>query len=107
MIGSYVGNGKYGTDNANSITFENEPKLLIVMPETNSETGRSGGFIAIRGVKTILFGGLMNDVYYQQTSQNTQLHFTWSNNSVSWYNESSQYMQRNVIDRKYIYIAVF
>lgn len=107
VVGSYFGKGIYRANYANSITFENEPKLLIVMPETNSETCRSGGFIAIRGVKTILFGGLMNDVYYQQTTQDTQLHFTWSGNSVSWYSESSPYMQRNAINRKYIYIAVF
>ncbi len=99
--GTYTGAGVYGSTSRNSLTFESTPKLLIVMPVSNSSHADYGGFIALNGVKVMRAGGITDDV----SNAESQLQFTWGS-TVSWYNTSSQYFQQNASGWQYTYLAI-
>lgn len=98
--GSYTGTGTYGASNPNRLTFNFEPKLLIIMP--NSDTSDSF-FIAPYG-RT-----LINT--YMDNSNYGKVNMTWSGKTVSWYCTSDSsydpaHGQMNGSGVTYYYIAV-
>lgn len=101
VTGSYTGTGAYGSNAQNSLTFAIAPKLLVVMPESNTSGGTYGGFIAINGVTALRAGGLEDDV----TNLQSQLYLTWGPTSVSWYGTAAIY-QQNMDGATYRYIAI-
>lgn len=74
-IGSYVGTGTYGADNPNSLTFEFEPKIIIVTQSKASSA--SDMFLALRGQTGYTHFG-SNGGYYNGSC-------AWDGNTVSWW----------------------
>lgn len=94
--GSYTGTGTYGSDNPNSLTFDFEPKFLIVGVD-NSKTGwQKGCFIWIDGMTNGL-SGISGTTYNTVTLE-------WGN-TVSWYSTSALAQLNNSGDIHF-YIAI-
>lgn len=102
VTGSYRGTGGYGTNNKKSLTFSAPPKLLVVMPASNTSNGSQGGFIALRGISSSRGGGIMDDVGGPQF----QLYYTWDGNTVTWYSPNNEYSQQNLNGMTYYYFAI-
>ena len=102
VTGSYSGTGGYGTNNKKSLTFSAPPKLLVVMPASNTSTGQHGGFIALRGISSSRAGGIMDDV----SGDWGQLYYTWDGNTVTWYSPNNEYSQQNLNGMTYYYFAI-
>ena len=103
--GSYTGTGTYGEDSPNSLTFDFEPKLLIVMSNAYSlfngpEAEPAEWFLAINGIENIYSAVTTN------TNELTPVYFTWSGNTVRWYEGTKDKYQLNYSGRVYRYIAV-
>ena len=104
--GSYVGTGMYGAGNPNTLTFEFEPKIVIISVEldTTSQNNRSiASFVMIRGQTSSIpeFAG-------SNRQANT---VAFNENTVQWYNASNQGAQLNTapsgsIIKAYYYIAI-
>ena len=102
VTGSYSGTGGYGANNKKSLTFSAPPKLLVVMPSSNTVGGSQGGFIALRGISSSRGGGIMDDVAGPQF----QLYYTWDGNTVTWYSPNNEYSQQNLNGMTYYYFAI-
>ena len=102
VTGSYSGTGGYGTGKKKSLTFSAPPKLLVVMPASNTSTGQRGGFIALRGISSSRAGGIMDDV----SGDWGQLYYTWDGNTVTWYSPNNEYSQQNLNGMTYYYFAI-
>lgn len=90
--GSYVGTGKYGSSNPNSLTFEFEPKLVIV--------NYSGFAIFVRGsTKTIVAVSASNYPFKENA-------VSWGVNKVSWYHTGTSESQLNKSGITYFYVAI-
>lgn len=100
--GSYIGTGGYGTKNRKSLTFSAPPKLLAVMPASNTSIGQRGGFIALHGILSSRAGGIMDDV----VGDWGQLYYTWEGNTVTWYSPNNEYSQQNNKGMTYCYFAI-
>ena len=100
--GTYTGTGGYGTNNKRTLTFSAPPKLLVVMPETNTSNGQRGGFIALRGISSSRGGGIVDDV----AGDWGQLYYTWSGNSVTWYGTGGEGPAQNLNGMTYHYFAI-
>ena len=86
---TYVGTGTYGSNNKNSITFPDRPKMVFVsgpMPAVFPGTAASGS--------------INNDV-------NDLIHFSWSGNTLSWHNSKDQYYQLNESGVTYTCLALY
>lgn len=102
VTGTYTGTGGYGTSNKKTLIFTAPPKLLVVMPATNTTNGQYGGFVAVRGIASSRAGGIMDDV----SGSWGQLYFSWDGNSVSWYSSANEYTQQNNSGMTYCYFAI-
>lgn len=81
--GSYTGTGTYGKSNPNSLTFDFEPKLLIVKRE--SESYSMEWMVAV-------YGQTQTSTFHATTSSSgAQCTMTWSGRTVSWYANSNNY----------------
>jgi len=76
--GSYVGTGTYGEANANQLSFDFEPKILIL--------GHQGA----NDCATTLVRGVLTTVHYSENSRFGIIHHTWEGNTVSWYSVNNQ-----------------
>lgn len=95
QTGSYVGTGTYGEENALSLTFDFEPKLLIILSDITSYCD----WFAT---------ATMN---YSAGSGGADSIVNWNGNTVSWYNDggtSATYAKRarNYSGATYHYIAI-
>lgn len=83
--GSYVGTGTYGKNNPNTLTFDFEPKLVIVMEQklgsVYTEQYNPNGFLVIRDVSKIYCANA--------ASEGVAEIITWGEKSVSWYVSAS------------------
>ena len=87
--GSYTGNGQYGKETPNSLSFPFPPKfLMIAEPQGYS-------VIVINNSQYALYGGV--GAWY--------LFATWSGNSVSWYSPAGERDQMNSSGKTYTYYA--
>ena len=103
VTGTYTGTGTYGSNAPTGLTsFASAPKLLVVMPQENTENAQYGGFIVINGVTSLRGGGINDDV---TTNAQSQLYFTWSSTGATWYGSSAVH-QQNINGRTYRYIAI-
>lgn len=93
--GSYVGTGTYGSANPNTLTFEFEPKLVIVR---SSGTGFPFGFSAVSDSTVIHPDGTQNTSY--------NISAEWSGKAVTWYSTYDSYAQYNASGTEYYYIAI-
>lgn len=97
--GSYTGTGTYGASHPNSLTFEFEPKLVIIQA--------SQGY----GYQMLVFIYKTGEellMPWQSTSGSFTNKGKINNNVVSWYMEgnSSAIYQLNELNTKYYYIAI-
>lgn len=90
-IGLYNGNGQYGTDHKNSLTFSFIPKCVIIT---------SGNYATI-------FLHNSQVAYVISSSESSAINVEWddSNKSVNWYS-SSAFVQMNVNNSIYYYIGI-
>ncbi len=102
VTGTYTGTGDYGTSNRKTLTFSAPPKLLVVMPETNTSGGQRGGFIVLRGVSSSRGGGIMDYI----KGDWGQLYYTWNDNSVTWYSTVGEGPAQNLNGMTYHYFAI-
>lgn len=80
--GSYTGTNTYGSSNPNSLTFEFEPKLVLIYVDSTS--GANGYFshgVAIKG----------STVMWAYGSVAYRCHTTWSGKTLSWYCDHPNY----------------
>lgn len=100
--GSYTGTGTHGVSNPNSLTFEFEPKLVIVELSRPDSTNNYKGALFVYDQEKYDGIGV--------ASSNAGITLTWSANSVSWYTEftgsSAAKSQFNNANAKYNYIAI-
>lgn len=108
--GSYTGTGTYGSGNPNILTFEFEPKLVIVWsayqssenyglkPESNSSAW-GNSFIYTKGQ-------CRTNIYYNNTIYSNELSVV--GNTFSWYTKSNNapYGQLNQYGVTYEYFAI-
>ena len=98
QTGSYVGTGKSGSSNKNSLTFDFEPKFVYVMPSSNGYDGKR--LFLIRDCTKSASG----------TASSTENTIEWSGNTVSWYGGVGQTShiegQLNVSGTTYRYFAI-
>ena len=98
--GSYVGTGKYGSSNPNSLTFDFVPKIVTVQANALYH-GNIQGVVLVHGQTKSGSDG--------SSSSSSSLTIAWddSTKSVSWYtdNGASKY-QLNNSDGVYYYAAI-
>ena len=91
VVGTYVGNGEYGSSNPISLTFDAEPLFLLIngygYTAYMSKSGRN---------------------YASNSSGDSirAMNRTWGK-TVTWYNSGNQYLQMNISDTTYTYMAFF
>lgn len=90
--GSYVGTGKYGSRNPNSLTFGFEPKIIIIGND------RGGVYINFYFWGAVRMNGANN--YAKENIVST------SNYTISWYHPSDVDGQLNASGITYNYIAI-
>ena len=88
--GTYTGTGTYGSSNTTKLTFDFEPKLVLVAPVTNPSTYWS------------IFSSLSNTSMVTRTDYTTPVSF--SGNTMTWYGSSAS-QQHNESGVKYSYVA--
>lgn len=89
--GSYVGTGKYGASNPNTLTFRFVPKFVFV----SSGGTNSSYFLWVQGCNGT--SGEYNDHLSVVVV---------SGNTLSWYNTNNEISQRNIKGVTYYYIAI-
>ena len=100
--GTYTGNGNYGSDHPNCLTFPFEPKLVIVQNKSVASAQISGSNSMSWGMMTAirpLNGFILDGVSWT-------LRLTWSGNSLSWYNTINAELQMNESGSTYLYLAL-
>ena len=99
-IGSYAGTGTYGQNNPNTLTFSKKPKLIILGP-TDTGGGSVGASendcIILFEITTSFGSGFSDSVNY----------ISYSENTMSWYNDNSATYQLNYQEYKYYYIVIY
>lgn len=100
--GSYVGTGKYGSSNPNSLTLEFQPLIVIIHGQTKSANNPSydyGYTIMVRPAtryETIVTYAALG---YSGT-------IIWGNNEVSWFAEGNPGCQFNLSGEQYEYVVI-
>ena len=75
-VGSYVGKGTYGEENAVKLTFDFEPKFVLVLQNEGMLSGEYNSNVALFRPQTRSRTG---------TDVNSYIDVAWGENSVSWY----------------------
>jgi hypothetical protein len=102
--GSYIGTGTYGSSNPITLTFNFEPKLLIVYPTNQGLLPHSNYGVWEKGC--FLWGSKQTrTAIYSSGTQSLFVTFTVNGNTISWYSTSMN-TQCNVTDTEYCYIAI-
>lgn len=100
VYGTYTGNGKYGSDNPNTLTFNGKPVLVLIRERIRTiNNNRDFGLRLIRDSQWVF--GMDSNTYYQQA-------VTWGAQSVSWYalNPADGESQFNKSGNVYCYVAL-
>lgn len=98
-IGSYVGTGTYSSANANSLTFDFVPKLVIIVADARTNFP---GTVFINGQS-------QSESIGHNYISNYEFTVGWSGNTVTWYTTNSNYgaeAQLNKSGVTYRYIAL-
>ncbi len=99
--GTYVGTGKYGSKNKNSLTFDFEPKIVHIAPDGNGTNIHGGEFMI--GTGSYSTTGSYTSAFGQVAAfdKNT-LTLTWYHNI----NGGTAVGQLNVSGVTYRYVAI-
>ena len=101
--GSYVGTGTYGADHPNTLTFEFEPKMVVISGQVPNSTSSNhlGYVIFVPGMTK--YAPFTSEGYYQEGT------VSFDGDSVSWWalvaNNVAGF-QLNVSGRTYNYLAI-
>ena len=101
--GSYVGTGTYGINNPNSLTFEFEPKIVLIKPSTNGTLSKYW-MCFTNGLGTS-GGGLVwgSEIY----TLGYKVSYSFYGNTVQWYTTDARSTpQANDAATTYGYIAI-
>lgn len=102
VTGSYTGTGTYGVDNANSLTFDFEPQVLILECRHNLEGGVFPfNTVLLRGDEY----GYLGTVYSADSFTEVSLPLAWDGNTVRWWNMNAS-LQLNTEGSEYRYVAI-
>jgi len=96
VYGSYAGNGKYGSDNQNSLSFDLPPIFVMVIPDYYVNNTDAVRLNLLKNVPYSI-GCPENSGYLNTVS--------WSGNRVQWYGASS-HGQFNSTSYTYYYFAL-
>lgn len=98
--GSYTGTGTYGASSPNSLTFEFEPKLLIIASAISGKqfTFVRDSTVAIQHNASTGSGNLAHSEYAPVVE--------WNGKTVTWYTTGNPDAQANENAKKYQYIAI-
>lgn len=102
--GSYVGTGKYGSSNPNSLTFEFEPKILIIPTYISSYGFSYSTNFCVSNATKIQSGKDLT--WYEGTSEFDIHGINFSGNKVEWYSEDDASSQLNESGYEYTYIII-
>lgn len=96
-VGSYTGNGRFGSGNPCSINTPFAPKLVVVQTSVYSDAS------SVSRTLTLIYGAS----YGIAEGTNRQIDYvTWRDDGVDWYNTSSEYSQLNIAGTAYNYVAI-
>lgn len=97
--GSYVGTGKYGKNNPNSLTFDFTPKAVFIFgTKASNDTGSSMMYSWGDDSFTLIYAS-----YSGASPSGTA---SVSGNTMSWYDTSKALSQCNQSSRTYNYLAI-
>lgn len=99
--GSYTGTGKYGSSNPNCLTFDFEPKAVLVI---KSEPTNTTGTYSIMWVYNSPYMGPGGHTH--TTSDYEANTASLSGTTLSWYNSESPDSQANLSGKTYCYFAI-
>lgn len=95
-FGAYIGNGRVGVGNPNSLTFDFTPALVVITPK-NDQSYQSPAVMVLGSNTTG-----QHNLYYHYSAN-----LTWQNNMVSWYSASNDAAaQLNTSGAEYCYVAL-
>ena len=99
--GSYTGDGTYGVNNPSTLTFDFYPVMVFLGNVSNAADGENPT-IMMRGHTKI-----HPDTSLDSSQRMTGLmQLTWTDNGVSWYNESKPIFQCNYSGHVYHYVVI-
>ena len=101
--GTYTGAGTYGSNSRNSLTFDFEPELLIVMPASGTSAGHAGENTYPFGGGSV-FANMLVWTGQPGTASNQDNVVSVSGGTVRWYGASAA-AQLNTSGTTYYYFA--
>ena len=103
VTGSYVGTGSYGQSNSNSLTFQVDPKLVIIRAQQRSYDSDNMA-IFIKPVLSSTSISRMQKAAGQVLG--ATIPCTWDKNTLTWYSTANQDEQLNTGNSTYYYVAI-
>ena len=100
VVGSYVGNGTYGSSHKNSLTFDFEPKLVVLCGRGPAPNGPSL-YLLLWGVTNMSSYGADSTATYDH-----RLYANYTDRTVEWFNTISAENQLNKSGDTYYYLVV-
>ncbi len=94
VTGTYTGTGEYGKDHPTTLTFDFTPKLIFMFGNSRF----SNFTLADPSITTYLDPAAGNS--------DSMLYFTWTQDSVSWYNQNGPGDQYNIAGTEYHYFIL-
>ena len=97
--GSYVGTGTYGESNPNSLTFDFEPKFVLIFWAENGSPNNAMAFLSADGGCSYNPAGSNGQYYYASI-----ITVNITGNTITWYASSLQIQMNGSV--KYQYFAI-
>jgi hypothetical protein len=97
VVGTYVGAGSYGSDKKNTLTFDGRPLAVCINDPVDGDgtSDAYGGFVWVRGAT------------YGKVTERVDVHLTWDDSRVSWYNSTGSGAAGQLNSRRtYYYMAI-
>lgn len=95
VVGTYIGDGRYGSPNSQSLSFSGKPDAVFILPPDKND-----GIGPITMLRNALWTTTKADNDYYS------IHLTWGANSVSWYGERNPNLMANSSGKTYHYVAL-
>ena len=102
QVGSYSGDGKYGSSNPCTLTFDFKPMLVFV---SASEGNFALAWDTIPATMLAIRGMTAFYTYRNTNGDSDTAKFTWGDDTLSWY-ATEQYHQLNDSGKTYYYCAL-
>ena len=96
VTGTYVGEGRYGDNGSNSLTFSFPPMMVIIQPDDHISSSGLTRLILLRD-------GVFSFSYMD--NPNSYCRATWNGNTVTWNNSTTYTYQCDTPRGVYRYVA--